>query len=75
MLGFVHNITTFQRIHSGFTIIELRIVFTDTLDCCRNYMVVIHMLCDAICISYPGGRRSPAVACWASNPLRGKFRH
>ena len=30
----------------------------------------------------PGGRRSPAVACWASdhwvassNPLRGKFRH
>ena len=29
-----------------------------------------------------GGRRSPAVACWASdhwvassNPLRGKFRH
>ena len=31
---------------------------------------------------YLGGRRSPAVACWASdhwvassNPLRGKFRH
>ena len=31
---------------------------------------------------YEGGRRSPAVACWASdhwvdgsNPLRGKFRH
>ena len=31
---------------------------------------------------YMGGRRSPAVACWASdhwvassNPLRGKFRH
>ena len=31
---------------------------------------------------YRGGRRSPAVACWASdhwvassNPLRGKFRH
>ena len=30
----------------------------------------------------PGGRHSPAVACWASdhwvassNPLRGKFRH
>ena len=33
-------------------------------------------------IKSPGGRRSPAVACWASdhwvassNPLRGKFRH
>ena len=32
--------------------------------------------------TYIGGRRSPAVACWASdhwvgssNPLRGKFRH
>ena len=34
------------------------------------------------CIGFLGGRRSPAVACWASdhwvassNPLRGKFRH
>ena len=33
-------------------------------------------------VSSRGGRRSPAVACWASdhwvassNPLRGKFRH
>ena len=33
-------------------------------------------------IASPGGRRSPVVACWASdhwvassNPLRGKFRH
>ena len=33
-------------------------------------------------IQIKGGRRSPAVACWASdhwvassNPLRGKFRH
>ena len=32
--------------------------------------------------THVGGRRSPAVACWASdhwvassNPLRGKFRH
>ena len=33
-------------------------------------------------LDHRGGRRSPAVACWASdhwvassNPLRGKFRH
>ena len=38
--------------------------------------------CTIITIGELGGRRSPAVACWASdhwvassNPLRGKFRH
>ena len=41
------------------------------------------MMFDTILITIlVGGRRSPAVACWASdhwvassNPLRGKFRH
>ena len=40
------------------------------------------MLFDYPLIKWEGGRRSPAVACWASdhwvassNPLRGKFRH
>ena len=48
----------------------------------RIYSVLIVLaIMDLHCGSY-GGRRSPAVACWASdhwvassNPLRGKFRH
>ena len=51
-----------------------------TRDPSQRYDVVHHkVICSQWCI---GGRRSLAVACWASdhwvassNPLRGKFRH
>ena len=43
---------------------------------------VIQLLLLMFLVYMPGGRRSPAVACWASdhwvacsNPLRDKFRH
>ena len=52
-----------------------------TQDNIRLNSVYIDIICIVIHI-YTGGRRSPAVACWASdhwvassNPLRGKFRH
>ena len=42
----------------------------------------VYMDIQAVPLLVSGGRRSPAVACWASdhwvassNPLRGKFRH
>ena len=51
-----------------------------TFNICALYVAYMYMY---IIISHTqGGRRSPAVACWASdhwvassNPLRGKFRH
>ena len=67
-------------------------MFNALMDICNGYrdwisdntsvIVKHHHLLDFISPGEHGGRRSPAVACWASdhwvassNPLRGKFRH
>ena len=46
------------------------------MNCEETYFI------ETLKVIFEGGRRSPAVACWASdhwvassNPLRGKFRH
>ena len=51
-------------------------------DCVARLCIVCMFISNYFPIINKGGRRSPAVACWASdhwvassNPLRGKFRH
>ena len=54
----------------------------DKIQNVHNVIIGMDQNLDLLKVNTRGGRRSPAVACWASdhwvaslNPLRGKFRH